>query len=68
MRIGKLSLDPFRLPSGTFVRFVLLVAAAFAVALGNAVSVNTAMALGVPADEVIAYQKCILDKVGAAVI
>lgn len=58
--------NPFAIPSGTLIRFLLLIVAACAAAL-NGLSQKTAVALGVHRADVIAYQVCVQEKMGEAV-
>ena len=58
--------NPFAIPSGTLVRFILLIVAASTAAL-NTLSQDTAMALGVRQADVIASQRCVQEKIGEAV-
>lgn len=58
--------NPFAIPSGTFVRFILLIAVSSVAALAS-LSQDTAVMLGVHADEVITYQQCVARAQHAAV-
>lgn len=59
-------LNPFTIPSGTLVRFLLLVAAASTAVLGSLYQ-DAAVLLGVRGADVIAYQVCVQQKLGTAV-
>ncbi|MGQ0778781.1 MAG: M48 family metalloprotease [Pseudonocardiales bacterium] len=56
--------NPFAVPSGTLVRFLLLIAVASAAALSG-LSQTAAVLLGVRPADVIAYQVCVQEKKGA---